>query len=249
MSLYTLSNDLNLISNYFPGVICWRKDVNSVFTDANQACAALFDLSINNLIGKSDKELPTKASEFAHVFRHQDKEAMILDKPVKTLDIHPYAKNNWKILFCVKMPYKKNNDQRTLQGTYGYALDLTSDFFKFAAVLSKTLSPLREGNSSHPLKLLQDSYLIGEGYGDIKLTRRQAECLFLLLNGLTAKKIGCALNLSARTVEGHLDILKNKFQCQSQSELITTAIARGIVNIIPSSLLLNSQLSVILDSE
>lgn len=52
------------------------------------------------------------------------------------------------------------------------------------------------------------------------LTDRQIECCALLLNGKTAKEIGFALGLSARTVEYYLNNIKSKLNCKNKSELI-----------------------------
>lgn len=69
------------------------------------------------------------------------------------------------------------------------------------------------------------------------LTARQSECMFFLLRGKTAKEIARILNLSFRTVEGHIEGIKYKLVCSTKSELISKAIAEEYMNIIPTSLL------------
>ncbi|MCC5792847.1 MAG: LuxR family transcriptional regulator [Legionellaceae bacterium] len=54
----------------------------------------------------------------------------------------------------------------------------------------------------------------------IKITPRQLSVLRLLFKGYTAKEIANALNLSFRTVESHISILKYNFNCTRKSELI-----------------------------
>lgn len=62
------------------------------------------------------------------------------------------------------------------------------------------------------------------------LTKRQSECLYHLVRGLTAKQIAKVLGLSNRTVEFYLENLKEKFNCSNKSDLITKAFEMGFGN-------------------
>ncbi len=55
------------------------------------------------------------------------------------------------------------------------------------------------------------------------LTIREKQLLSLLLDGLSAKQIASCLDLSSRTVENYMNILKQKLQCYSKSALIAKA--------------------------
>lgn len=66
---------------------------------------------------------------------------------------------------------------------------------------------------------------------NIGLTKRQSQCLYHLVRGKTAKQIAKALNLSNRTVEFYLENIKDKFKCESRSDLIAKAIEMGFGNI------------------
>lgn len=61
-----------------------------------------------------------------------------------------------------------------------------------------------------------------------QLTRRQLDCLFYLVQGMTAKQIAEMLALSRRTVEQHLDSIRAKLGCQLRSELIARALDLGL---------------------
>lgn len=52
------------------------------------------------------------------------------------------------------------------------------------------------------------------------LSVRQKECFFFLVRGYTAKQIAQQLGLSYRTVETHINHLKNKFNCRTKGQLI-----------------------------
>lgn len=63
------------------------------------------------------------------------------------------------------------------------------------------------------------------------LSPRQLECAFLLVQGYSAKRIAKQLNISYRTVEEHLRILKKKLQAKNNFDLFTK-----ISRILPSVL-------------
>lgn len=56
------------------------------------------------------------------------------------------------------------------------------------------------------------------------LTPRQLGCLYYLVKGMTMKQIGTSLNLSPRTVEHYLDLIKEKLNCKNRFELIDKAL-------------------------
>lgn len=52
------------------------------------------------------------------------------------------------------------------------------------------------------------------------LTHRQRECAHYLVNGFSAKETARQLSLSPRTVESHLNVLKDKFRVKEREQLI-----------------------------
>ncbi|MBI5947533.1 MAG: response regulator transcription factor [Chloroflexi bacterium] len=67
----------------------------------------------------------------------------------------------------------------------------------------------------------------GADYYEEKLTEREMEILRLAALGLRNKEIASRLNLSQRTVEGHLSHTFAKFNVGSRTEAILHAAARG----------------------
>lgn len=53
------------------------------------------------------------------------------------------------------------------------------------------------------------------------LSKRESQCIYYLVRGMTAKQIGKVTGLSNRTVEFYLDNAKSKLNCCSKFELIT----------------------------
>lgn len=81
-------------------------------------------------------------------------------------------------------------------------------------------------------------YILNNAHCPYQLTEKQKICLFLLLRGKTTKQIASILGRSARTIDSHLDVLKNKMNCRYKSELIEKSIDAGLFYFLPKSTLL-----------
>ncbi|OGT29789.1 MAG: hypothetical protein A3E87_05505 [Gammaproteobacteria bacterium RIFCSPHIGHO2_12_FULL_35_23] len=230
---------LEAVFQQIPGILWWKKDINSTYLEANMECAKLFGFnnpeSIQNI---TDFQLNCKFSELAEIFQQCDKRVIEYKKPIKLLEILQCNQNNWKIMLVTKAPIF--NVQNNTIGTAGLCIDVTTSFTKVGCYLSDSqLNTKKE-------KLLQSSYVIGKSnFFDIRLTPRQSECLFFILRGKTIKGIAKILNLSARTVECYIEQLKLKFNCHTKSQLISTAIEQGYLNNIPE-IFFTKQTSIIL---
>ncbi|KTC99161.1 putative transcriptional regulator LuxR [Legionella geestiana] len=78
------------------------------------------------------------------------------------------------------------------------------------------------GESKFPT--LAQRYYLGAPHDDCYLTNREFIYLKKYLHGLSAKEIGNLFNLSARTVESRLAIIKQKLDCKNKSELLECVI-------------------------
>lgn len=56
-----------------------------------------------------------------------------------------------------------------------------------------------------------------------KLSKRERECLLLLLNGKSAKETAAILGITRRTVESYFECIKNKLLCWNKQELFGVA--------------------------
>ena len=70
--------------------------------------------------------------------------------------------------------------------------------------------------------LFLNSYSVSTQNGQIKLSKREIDCMFHLSQGKTSKEIGRILNISPRTVETHFMNIKLKTGCYSKSVLVDT---------------------------
>jgi len=64
------------------------------------------------------------------------------------------------------------------------------------------------------------AYGLGSKYGSAYFTKREAECMVLLLKGKTINSVASILNLSPRTVEYYVKNMKSKLGCRTKFELV-----------------------------
>jgi DNA-binding CsgD family transcriptional regulator len=88
-----------------------------------------------------------------------------------------------------------------------------------------------------PSEAVQADYRVDENSNPLNLSKRELECLFLLLRGQTAQQTANVLQLSRRTIESYLNNMKNKFGCFNKSELLVKAMSLGYQKHLPKSLL------------
>lgn len=227
-----IDENLMLLCDQFPGVY-GVKDLNSIFLYANKEYAKIVGIKNHEDIkGMSDYDMPSAIRNCADTFREQDKLVIANRKPIKTIYIHPFFGEVWKVYIFTKTLFI-NNEQHVI-GTIFHGIEVTNDaIFNLNSVLTQTYSAT--GTLKNDLN----------GPEGTKITTRQLECLFYILRGKTIKEIARLLNISHRTVEVHLEQLKLKFNTQSKNQLINRAIEMGFLNATPKGIF-NRQLSMII---
>lgn len=60
------------------------------------------------------------------------------------------------------------------------------------------------------------------------LSMRERECVYFYINGLTAKETAKKLFISPRTVETHLEHVKQKLHCRNKSEIFKAILQKAI---------------------
>lgn len=235
---------LQSLFDQMPG--CWGcKDQDSVFMYANKQYAKIIGVDENkylDIIGRTDFDMPCDTVNCAELFRKQDKTVIASARRMRILDIHPFAGREWKAYIFTKTPLY--DDNKTIIGTIFHGSDITnSTILELGSFLSKMTADIQSD-----LLGGQNSFLLTHNFNEIKLSDREAECLFFILRGKTAKLIARYLGISPRTVEEHISNLKTKFNAQNKFELIDKAIQAGFLNTIPEGLF-RTQLSVALREE
>ncbi|NOH95903.1 helix-turn-helix transcriptional regulator [Vibrio sp. 99-70-13A1] len=221
---------------------CWGcKDTQSVFIYANSAYIKLIGLgSEDNCEGLTDFDMPSQTVECAQEFRDQDQYVMETQRTLKVLDIHPYPDGRWHAHIFTKTPWFNEDGQ--VQGTIFYGQELTDTAILEVGhwVCRATSKDASEGSLSGSKP--RQSKL------SKPLTTRESEVLFLLLYGKKPQYIANTLNISIKTVEGHVARLKTKFNATSKNQLTDFALDSGLGSVIPETLL-KKQISVVLHSD
>lgn len=79
-------------------------------------------------------------------------------------------------------------------------------------------------------KLMSHLYTGDKAAGIEQLTSRELEVLSLAAKGFTNKAIGVQLNISNRTVQGHLAHIFDKLQASSRTEAVMRAVSLGWIS-------------------
>lgn len=210
-----------------PGFVMWKRE-DLLFGGANLETAKLEGFSsIDNMIGISDYDLKSPSVEFADQFRELDTFAFQNKTKYKLLAIMKSADHS--LYYLCAQSSLIYNEEKNLAGNI-----ITGTFLP-----PTIISPLMHFFGENEMIKRQSCsiYKIDNTVDHLKLSSRELECLFYLLRGKTAKATAIILKISFRTVEQHISNLKLKFCCESKSQLIEAAMAKGYLYKIPSSVL------------
>jgi DNA-binding CsgD family transcriptional regulator len=77
-----------------------------------------------------------------------------------------------------------------------------------------------ETNQKRSSKLNKSTYVLNTKHGGIRITKREDECIRLLLKGKTINNIASILKIAPRTAMDYISNIKIKVGCNTKSELI-----------------------------
>lgn len=207
------SNQLEKIIPLMPGNVYW-KNREGVYLGCNQNTTNLVRCSSSNcIIGNSIHDVFEK--KFAERIADEDETIMINNKESILEEIGFDLKYQPAIYLSKKIP--THNFKGEVIGLFGISIDITHQ--KNIQFVETTLNKF-------------SNYVIEQKYKTLPtLAKRELECLYFIIRGMTAKQIGKALNLSFRTVESYIENMKYKFNCNNRSELIGKAIDLGYIHL------------------
>lgn len=209
-----------------PGYI-FIKDQNSRFLWINSEMRKelLGGISINKVEQRLDEEMPW--GELSELYVRDDQKALHGEV---ILTLEPCISNTGSIITMMT--------KKTLYAT---------EYFESNCVLAQATHVENNNienfvydyiktNSQNNLKSVQiiDKYKISSS--NLILSIRESECLYYFLRGKTAKSIARILEISAKTVEYHINNIKEKMGCYSKEQLIEKCFVDEIVKFIPSSI-------------
>ena len=194
--------DLSISIEKFYDLPChvYIKDKTGIYRDSNDYHCIDNGTKGTEFIGYSDFDV--HAASCASLFKEKDEHIIKTGKSLSILEKVHFSKkfNNEKRFFAFTFKQPIHNQKMEIIGVMGFTYQLDADT-KDINLLKATAEPDQE-----------------------ILSNRQMNCLLLLVQGKTAKQIAQILNLSFRTVEHHIEAIKNKYNCSNRSELITIAL-------------------------
>ncbi|HHS8462659.1 TPA: helix-turn-helix transcriptional regulator [Legionella pneumophila] len=212
--------DFHLLNN-LPGAIGF-KDLNSVYLAGNTRLVK--DMGYKRpqeIVGCTDFEIKSDMVSLASTFRAHDKQVLQSGEH-QVIDTGVYPDGVFRAHLSTKKPLI--NSSGAIIGTVFYRVELHSNF-------------LRKLHSRINLSSAPGCYHLGGKFDAENLSSREAETLFYLIRGYSAKEISLRLNLSSKTIEYYIEQLKVKFSSRKRSELIEQAIESGFIFNFPRSLL------------
>lgn len=183
-----------------PSFIFW-KDTNSIFLGCNDPFAEVAGLnSTREIIGKTDFDLAWGETH-ADLYRQGDCE--VLSGISKNGIVESQLQSNGKIsnIVITKVPLLDRHNQTI--GILGNYVELRC---------AEEHGEFRVNNLN------------------IALTKKQSECLYFLAKGLSTKQIGNEMDISTRTVESHIELLKKKLNCYNKAALVQKALTLKFIN-------------------
>ncbi len=106
----------------------------------------------------------------------------------------------------------------------------TNSSLPFHNLLSSIIAPVKNSSISNTKEDSSRLYFIHTPTGKINLAKREAECLYHLCHGRSAKETGSLLFLSQRTVETYIESLKKKTESRTKIEILRKIDISGFVD-------------------
>ncbi|MCH9770173.1 MAG: helix-turn-helix transcriptional regulator [Gammaproteobacteria bacterium] len=230
--LNTLLEKTDCLMSNLPGLV-FIKDTSLNFVACNAAFQDQVKAKKENIIGQTDYDFPW--AHYADLYRRRDQASIEKRTTVTALELMPVNKKDVLTVKAIKQPFLNNKGK--ILGVLGQAMvlspqnNLVKSLFNVALVDKKNTA----GTDTSP-----KAYEISHYPNHLKLTKRESECLFLLIRGKTTKEIARFLSISHRTVECYLEQIKSKLDVSTRFELINKAIETGMLEIIPKNKILEN---------
>lgn len=213
----------------FPGMMC-IKDLNSRHVHASNITAKLCGWkNVLQAEGRSDREIPCHANEHADIFIEQDQYVIQSGQQWIGFDIVQYC-DGWHIIFSKKNPFR--NKQNQISAVLHSGIDLSDP--QWHALLNGLFNMDLKFYSNKKKMISYHLQMTKNSIFD-QLSNREQECLFYLIRGKSIKMIASLLNLSIRTIETHINHIREKLNCKSKQILIEFALCNNYLQNIPKS--------------
>lgn len=208
---YLDTSQIERISEQTTGFFVW-KDKNHCYLGGNNQSGECVQLSsTQELIGLTDYDLNwLSGGHTAEYFQKIDKQVMagkyITNEKEIIVQRNSKGEIVVKVMVVSKRPLMRN---KTCMGIVLQATDATHLFFP---TLASNSSTIWQSNKE-------------------KFTTRERDCMKYLVFGYSCKRIAAELHLSSRTVEHHVENIKEKLNCTNKQQLIDTLLILGNSNV------------------
>jgi DNA-binding CsgD family transcriptional regulator len=215
--------DLEAYLQLSPGFIFVKDAKNLAITACSLSFAKEAGVKkIDQILGMTDYNLPW--AEFADTYRNDDN--YVLDKgeisKIETFVNFQGEKSFWLVQ---KKLIEMNN---RMMGVVGNAITIPGYLQKKLDCFKRYDQKINGENASYQLKKVYPG-----------LTLRESQVFFYCLRRNSAKQIARILQISHRTVEKHLETVKNKFSVKTREELHIYAVINHLLEIIPQAVTFN----------
>jgi PAS domain S-box-containing protein len=207
-NLLMFSDIMNQLNIY---IFCKDRSGKFIFCNDKFAEAAGLD-SDYQIAGKTDEDLVWKAQ--AHVFQQGDLRTMQGQAFINVQEVMIQCSKVADILVSKNKLLNKNDE---CIGVIGSFIDITGyRLFR------------KSGHYDEKHK----RFYLGAALNNEYLTAQEYKIFKKVLLGHTSEQIAHQLHLSRRTIEGHIQSLKSKLQCQTKGQIIEFAIRAGLSHIL-----------------
>lgn len=193
----------------------YYKSIESRLLWANDQLIEDMQMHPKDIIGKNDIEVLGKDGAKKTVYN--DQQVIVHQRTVVAQENRMIGRP--ALYHSVKMPCYDNDGQLT--GVFGISIEVpnmdpksTKNFQNEAYLSALSMSSELAQRLRRP---------------NIQLTKREIEVLTKTVLGLTAAETADELHISKRTVEGHIENIKNKTGCMKKSEMIKFAIKNRLI--------------------
>lgn len=167
----------------------------------------------NDLIGTTDFSCCWKSDALS--YQQMDKKVIDEKHPLSFIETIRDTDQNILNALTYKVPFITRSRQTMV---FGISLVINSESF-----IPDILLGMKAPFDLTTTKIIVSKNKVSNTIKNNQLTKRQLECLYYLVKGMTAAQIADEIFLSKRTVESYMVILKHKLNCNSRSELINKA--------------------------
>jgi DNA-binding CsgD family transcriptional regulator len=222
MDLLNMGESLHLL-NEIPLPI-FVSDLKGYYLQANQIASELSGFgNPSNMVGKHYSDLPSSLQNYADDFMKHDKEVLRIGNKSQFIQMFKYSDGKYHCHLGTKSVIQFN-DEPLVQGCLFDITELSNPLV--CEILS--LNSIVQKNDDHQ----SFWYLFDEASANTsKLTPREISCIRYLMLNFTNKMISQCLNVSTRTIDAHIDNIKNKLGLHSKANIISHCIYHRLLPI------------------